>query len=774
MKSMLLMLAVLAVLRVSFLLATLDPAEERVMEVLDPSELEWDAGPERPLYDREELFTATAAEAIRGRFGLPLTSYQFMAYGGGSLVVALLAAPVHTIFGPSYLAFKLIPFLVTLLGALFWTQLATWIWGRRAGWTFAALYLLAPSVFVRTMWIAKGDHSEAATWIGGALLLAACAATWRHGLDRSIPDTQPQTRSTNRDDGEIARRGRYAFACGLAVGFGIFLTYSTVPVTVAILGSALLVTRARPRRVWLFGAAGLALGCVPWIWNLARTRGDALRVYSRPLGASENAAEAWTRARLLIEDGFLASYDLPGGAGEAAAAIFALAFLAGSLAVAIHAITSWRASRSPANSDISSRSLVDSDIPSNSPVNSDITPRSPSGSFTASTAMLGGMVLVGVLAHLLAFCLSAPDRSSRYLMPVYPLLLLVIAGAASGALPRLHHLRRIAGALALLTLLCGLGAQALAISNGRYRPLAAPLRSTDWPLLGEVVGQKLSWEQIASVPELVAPYLWNGLGMRLYHAAEMEDWAEAIALLPENARAHVWEGIGIVWGQSNALEAGARLDSLPREAQRDVARGIVRYAELPVVPLSRGGFDGAETSAKMVGRYTDLLDPARARIIALLERHGYPTPRSATAGLSPQWIEYGVGAAAYGGIGYPGPSLWFWSEARDDPRNGSAATWRGVTDSFHRDLRTLPPRWLLAEGDAPTEFAKLLEACTAACSVAQKTAFYEAAGSAAKAAWNDPDVNDALRARRGEWPWRAAIPPEMHSAFAAGLDRQSQ
>ena len=76
--------------------------------------------------------------------------------------------------------------------------------------------------------------------------------------------------------------------------------------------------------------------------------------------------------------------------------------------------------------------------------------------------------------------------------------------------------------------------------------------------------------------------------------------------------------------------------------------------------------------------------------------------------------------------------------------------------------------------DLRSEFATLLEAGTAACSVAQKPAFYEAAGSAAKAAWNDPDVNDALRARRGEWPWRAAIPPEMHSAFAAGLDRQSQ
>jgi hypothetical protein len=175
----------------------------------------------------------------------------------------------------------------------------------------------------------------------------------------------------------------------------------------------------------------------------------------------------------------------------------------------------------------------------------------------------------------------------------------------------------------------------------------------------------------------------------------------------------------------------------------------------------------------MVGRHTDLLDPARARIIALLERHGYPTPRSAIAGLSPQWIEYGSGAAAYGGITYPGPSLWFWSDARDDPRNGSAATWRGVTDSFYRDLRTLPPRWLLAEGDAPTQLAKLLEACTAACGAAQKSAFYEAAGSAAKAAWDDPNVDDAMRARRAEWPWRAAIPPAMHSAFAAGLDRQS-
>lgn len=729
---LLIMLAVLAALRIAFLLATLDPAEERVMEVLDPSGLEWGAGPERPLYDREELFTATCAEAIRGGFGLPLTSYQFMSYGGGSLVVALLAAPLQMLFGPHYLTFKVIPLLVTLLGALFWTQLATWVWGRRAGWWFAALYLLAPSVFVRTMWIAKGDHSEAATWIGGVLFLAAWAATPR---------------------GSLTSRVRIAFACGLAAGFGVFLTYSTVPVTVAILGSALLLTRARPRRLWLSGAAGCAVGCIPWFASLARTRGDALRVYSRPLGAGESVSEAWTRARLLFKDGFLAGYDLPGAAHDAAAATFTLAFLAGAIALTVHALRSWRAVGLHARA-----------------VATDGTATAPNRfAAGASSSMVGGVILLGVIAHLLAFCLSAPDRSSRYLMPVYPLLLLVIAGAASGAIPSAPRPRTFRSILTLLMLLWGLGAQAYAISEGRFRPLAAPLRSTDWPLFGEVVGQKLSWEQIANAPATVAPVLWNGLGMRLFFAVEFEELDDAIALLPADARMHVWEGVGVAWGQSRALEAGARLDALPPETQRAVVRGIARYAELPLAPLSRAGRDGAELTAQMAGRHTDLLDPARARILALLERHGYPMPRAAFAGLTPQTIDYGKGAAAYGGIGF-GPSLWFWSEAGDDPRNGSAATWRGVTDSFWRDLRALPPRWLLAEGEAPADFAKLLAACTAKCSEAQTTAFYEAAGRAAKAAWEDPEIDERLRVRRAEWPWRTAIPPSRHSAFSAGLD----
>jgi hypothetical protein len=173
----------------------------------------------------------------------------------------------------------------------------------------------------------------------------------------------------------------------------------------------------------------------------------------------------------------------------------------------------------------------------------------------------------------------------------------------------------------------------------------------------------------------------------------------------------------------------------------------------------------------MAGRHMDLLEPIRARVYALLEIHGYPPPQVASSGLSPQWKDYGVGSAAYGGIAFPGPSLWFWTDAREDPRNASAATWRGVADSFERDLRTLSPRWLLANGNRPETLASWVEGCATACSPAQSAALYEAAGRAAAAAWEDPDLDDKGRASRSDWPWREAIPAAMHDAFASGLQR---
>jgi hypothetical protein len=221
------------------------------------------------------------------------------------------------------------------------------------------------------------------------------------------------------------------------------------------------------------------------------------------------------------------------------------------------------------------------------------------------------------------------------------------------------------------------------------------------------------------------------------------------------------------------LQASAFLDSLPDARRRAVVRGIARYAELTLVPFALQNVDGAQIARRMAGGETAILEPARARILAVLQQHGYPPTSIAASGLSPDLSAYGKGAAAYGGMELPGPALWFWTEAREDPRNANAATWGGVADSFERDLRTLRPQWLLEDGAPPTALASLLESCTTACSSWQSAALYRAAGKVAAAAWEDPDLDPDLRARGSDWPWREAIPAAMQGAFEAGLKEGS-
>ncbi|MEZ4654091.1 MAG: hypothetical protein R3E12_11035 [Candidatus Eisenbacteria bacterium] len=692
----------LVALRVLFLLATLDPSEERVMEVLDPAGLVWSDGPSRPLYDREELYTATAAAAMRHDLGVAPTTYQFMAYGGGSLVTSLLAIPVQGIFGASYLAFKLIPLCVTLLGALCWAHVAAWGFGIRAGTLFAALFLLAPSVFVRTMWIAKGDHSEAATWIGFVFLLAIGATRAHRALVRR-------------------RATLLAWLTGFAGGFGVFFTYSTVPVMGAVFAVALLRSRARPLRLWLWGAVGFAIGFLPWIVNLIRTRGGALRVYSRPLGASEGGAEAWERLQLLLSRGFLATYDLPESLRKGAAMVFVIAVLLGIVALVLHL------RRGPDRTAESGRAAPGAHGPG------------------AHSAAATWMLLAGIAAHLAAFCLTAPDRSSRYLMPLYPLLLLLIAAATQVRAPR--TVGRAVVPFVALFLLGGAAAQLQAVRTGHFRALAAPLRGTDWPLLGEILGQKLAPDQIQAAPATIRQYLWIGLGTRVFRSVPRARWTEAIDLVPAEGRLGTLEGLGVAWGQSRTvLQAAAFLDSLPQPERRAIVRGIARYAEIPLVPFAFQNADGAQIVKQMADGETDLLDPARARVFATLDLHGYATAQIAGSGLTPDLMAYGDGFAAYGGIARGNPTLWFWTDAKHDPRNASRPTWNGVADAFARDLHTVPPRWVLENGESPRALARLLERCAVACNKTQASALYRAAGSAAAAAWQDPDLDPAVRA----------------------------
>ena len=361
----------LFLLRTFFLLAALDPSQERVMEVLDRVPGTWTQGPERPLYDREELYTATAAEAILHRLPLRWGDYRFMPYASGSLLTALAAVPLYALFGPDYWTFKTLALMTSVLAGLFWFLFARrWI-GLGGAWLFGALYLFAPTVLIRTSLIAKGDHPEAMMILGAIAYLAT----------RAI-----QARS---DTG----RRPWAVACGALAGLGVYVTYAVLPVLLAAGCVMLVATRLRPWRAWMLFAVGLLAGLLPWLVFLAQTGSGVLHVYRTVPGSAIDGAEAWRRAQMLFDSGLRASYDLPGWAARHAAGLLwtAAALLGG--------ITLLLASVRPRRRE----------------------PR---------IRILAAVVLAAVCTHLASFCLVAPDASSRYLIPVYPLLLFGLTLAA--------------------------------------------------------------------------------------------------------------------------------------------------------------------------------------------------------------------------------------------------------------------------------------------------------------------------------------------------------
>ncbi len=592
MKSVLPFLVLLAGLRLVLLFATLDPVEEWVMEVFDTTEVVWEHGPERPLYDREELYTGTAAQAMREGLPIPFSKYQFMDYGGGSLLTSFLAAGLYSVFGPNYLAFKIIPFAVTLLGGLFWVLIARAWFGQAVASLFALLYLFAPSTFVRTIWIAKGDHSEAMMWIGLVLWLF--------------------TRALIRERASAAGRFLgWAFWGGIAAGFGVFVTYSTVPVTFGILGAALILTRMQPRRLWIQSGAGLGIGLIPWIVGLFTTKGSALEVYGQTLGSM--GARLGERAATMFNTGFFAGYDLPAMIRPFAG----LVFLVVVVIAWVHIV------------------------------------RRVSTSGEDRTRRLGlGLLLVGTAAHLLAFILGAPDTASRYLMPLYPLLLLAVANLAGSA----AKARPIA-LLPMAVVLLGAGSLFFSVAGGHWTARSLPLHGVDWPLLGEVVGQKLSQDEIAAIPSKYRRHFLVGFGKKVFAAVDQDRWTEAADLFRTRDQLAVWEGVGIAWVESGqVLEAGPVLESLSPEAQQGLIAGMARYGEVVFGPLltSDQPIDFPTVQARMAGSRAGELNTTRARVWATLARQGYDGENAAWAqagrGLSAPQVQTAVGSASFRSI----------------------------------------------------------------------------------------------------------------------------
>ncbi|MEZ4651090.1 MAG: glycosyltransferase family 39 protein [Candidatus Eisenbacteria bacterium] len=667
----------LLVLRVLLVLAALEPAEERVVEIFDPTLLEWQYGPERPLFDREELYTGTAAEAMRQGLPIDAKTFQFMTYGGGSLLTALAARVVYTLFGPSYLAFKILPLLVTLAGGLFWFAAIHRVFGRRIGYAFAVLYAVAPSTFVRTTLIAKGDHPEAMAWIGVVLWMATYAA------DRA------------------GRRNLWAFFAGLLAGLGVFITYSTVPVLAGVFGVGLLLSRARPIRTWSNGLAGLAVGLVPWLAALVSSRGSALQVYGETVGTTGSAIGA--RITGLLETGFFAQYDLVGALPlrPLAGFVFLVAVVVGWFFWIREGIGRKQ----------------DGPVPA-SPSTSDTPPVAPSTDTRRGTSSSAWLALGGTAAHLGAFVLAAPDAASRYLMPVYPLLLLAVAS--------LVGLRKGVRVLPGLTAVFGACALVLVLGQSAWTAVRLPLKGTDWPLLGEVTGQKLTPEKIRALPDDVERHFWVGFGKKVYGLVERSEWQKGVELAPENHRDAVWEGVGIsIVEQGDAFNQGQYIASMAPGPQASIVRGIARYAEVAFAPVAahRMDIDLARAEFQMAGSTQQALTESRARSVATLAVQGAGVSPSAWSEIPAPLARRAVGIASFAGVRNGGvrtypirtPNL------RNIPE-GDRDYWAGLGVALGRELT-------LTTLDA-AERAKAVETISTSAPEGARAAFQDAAKSA--------------------------------------------
>jgi len=732
--------ALLVLLRVAFLLGAMDPAQERAMSLVESAARPGGTLPERPLYDREELYTNTAAQAMRMDLGLPAEIYRFMPYGSGSLLIACVAMPVQGLLGSGYLAFKLIPLLITVAGPLFWLLVVRRWLGRRAAALFGLLYILAPTLLVRTALIAKGDHAEAMALLGAVGWLGTRAV---------------------QAGGERARR-LWAAATGALAGLALYVTYSAAPVLAAGAAAVLIRARGRPRRAWLAFGAGLAAGLLPWFIHLGATGGRSLLIYGRAPGSAVDLAEAGGRLVRLAGSGLMAGYDMP------SAILPALAGLVWLLAVAGGA---WTLLRGGGRAGRSSEHRA-------------------GGAFAAA-------ILAAAGAHIAAFCLLAPDGSSRYIVPAYPLFLIAALGA-----PRRAILIAVAAA--------GIAAQAWAVGDVRFAALRGPASGVDWPLLGEIAGAKLERPAIASLPPDVRPHFEIGHGRRLFRTLRPEAWPESAAAAGTEGEPHVWEGIGGAWCETHALWEAARYLPALGEAQRAaLRRGLLRYADLvfasalaregpAVVPAIARAFAPEDRPAMLeaLARALAALAVHRGRI-AEAARPGAPEGGASGAGDrapipapgGPQWSAWLRGhlgeEALEKGAGW---ALWRMLEGRGGPRfwsppasswvaphaaalvegRGTPALWEGAAAACEAELATRPAGWLVGGSDGPRALAAELARATRALPAPAAEAIYRAGGRAAGGALRDPGLG--RRAPGAEtWVWEPAVPPPFRAAFREGL-----
>ncbi len=438
----------------------------------------------------------------------------------GQILTGLLAAPSYALFGPTYLALKLVPLLLgaVALAALWWT-LRECVGERLANFA-GVLFAVAPTTLLKYSLMASGNHFETIAFTSLAL------AAW--------------VRATRAD----ASRASLA-TFGLACGFALFVFLGALT-PVALLLLALWGVRGARQLLrdlpWL--GAGLALGIAPLValnW-IAGARG--LEFLGAKFASSESgfdAARTFARIEEFLFERLPQSTqfrDFGPLSGSAARTLFALAFVAAYLVLlAPAARAAWAMAR---------RALGSRSIPAPAP-----------------REALAAILCAYLPLTALAFGLSSlkitprgPPMDAEGFRYFNTHLLLAIAALALGAQRLLERGRWGARALLALALV----------------PCANNLALVDWRFEHVNVGAHYDGFKLRQVAtQLLSPR--NGF--------DAEQVTRMIESHPPEQRTWIYQGVGRALAaqryfaaRGGALEIWSALEAYPAQRRVEIARGF--------------------------------------------------------------------------------------------------------------------------------------------------------------------------------------------------------
>jgi len=187
--------------------------------------------------DPEEMFNAGQAWMLAEGHLADLFRLQYRDYCGGCSLNALLGAGAFSLFGRSWLAWKVVPLVFVLALAVLGSRGLHRLAGRPAAWAFLLLLALPPRAWMFLSVIGWGNHYE-----------AGCVALC--GLVLLL-----------RVEGSAARAQRAAVLAGAVLGLASWIGFSGCFALLAALFFLLLTGRRAVAPKLLLGAS---LGLFPW------------------------------------------------------------------------------------------------------------------------------------------------------------------------------------------------------------------------------------------------------------------------------------------------------------------------------------------------------------------------------------------------------------------------------------------------------------------------------------------------------------------------------